>query len=228
LGTGLIEAFSTSCPHCGGRGIMLHGDPVDSTSTTGRKSESGGRRGKRGKRAGKTEDVAVAKVPEHPAGEHPMFKAMAAANGRHEEGDGEVEETKAAEEVAELDPDTIREAVVDTADEELEDEDFDESDEEESDEDESDEDEMDLDADDEDEDIDDDIEVINGDSDEDSDEDYDEDESDEDEFESDDEDESDEDEEIDRDEPPKAVSAPAGRHRRRAAVRPAGPPTHDS
>ena len=31
LGTGLIEAFSTSCPHCGGRGILLHADPVDST-----------------------------------------------------------------------------------------------------------------------------------------------------------------------------------------------------
>ena len=30
LGTGLIEAFSTPCPHCAGRGILLHGDPVDS------------------------------------------------------------------------------------------------------------------------------------------------------------------------------------------------------
>ena len=48
LGTGLIEAFSTPCPHCAGRGILLHGDPVDSTATTGRKPESAGRRGKRG------------------------------------------------------------------------------------------------------------------------------------------------------------------------------------
>ena len=121
LGTGLIEAFSTQCPHCGGRGILLHGDPVDSTSTSSRKPESGGRRGKRGKRGGKAEDVAVAKVPAHHVGEHPMFKAMAAANGRHddEEGDGEGQE-KAAEEVAELDPDTIREAVVEAADEDLE------------------------------------------------------------------------------------------------------------
>ena len=87
LGTGLIEAFSTPCPHCGGRGILLHGDPVDSTSTTGRKSESGGRRGKRGKKGGRADDVAVAKVPAHPAGEHPMFKAMAAANGKHEDDD---------------------------------------------------------------------------------------------------------------------------------------------
>ena len=40
LGTGLIEAFSTPCTHCSGRGIMLHGDPVDSISATGRKSGS--------------------------------------------------------------------------------------------------------------------------------------------------------------------------------------------
>ena len=132
LGTGLIEAFSTPCPHCAGRGILLHGDPVDSTATTGRKSESGGRRGKRGKKGGKADDVQVAKVPAHVPGEHPMFKAMAAANGRHEADEdvngevGDGEDTKAAEEVAELEPDTIREAVIETAEEDLEDEDFDE------------------------------------------------------------------------------------------------------
>jgi ribonuclease E len=228
LGTGLIEAFSTQCTHCGGRGILLHGDPVDSTTAPGRKSDTGGRKGKRGKRGGKPEDVAVVKVPAHPAGEHPMFKAMAAANGKHEaeNTDGEGEEKKAAEEVAELEPDIIRKAYIEAEDEELEEDDFDESDE---DEDESDEDEMDLDADDEDDEIDDDIEVINGDSDDDSDEeDYDEDESDE--SDEDDEDESDDEDENgepDREEPPAAVTAPGGRHRRRAAARPAGPPIHE-
>ncbi|MCH9768454.1 MAG: Rne/Rng family ribonuclease, partial [Actinomycetia bacterium] len=86
LGTGLIEAFSTSCPHCSGRGILLHGDPVDSASSAGRKSESGGggRRGKRGKRGGRDQqETPVVKVPAHSPGEHPMFKAMAAANGKH-------------------------------------------------------------------------------------------------------------------------------------------------
>ncbi|HTH83807.1 Rne/Rng family ribonuclease, partial [Mycobacterium sp.] len=230
LGTGLIEAFSTQCPHCAGRGILLHGDPVDSTSATGRKADSGGRRGKRGKKGGRGEDVAVAKVHAHPAGEHPMFKAMAAANGKHDdETDGEVEE-KTTEDVAELEPDTIREAYVDAEDDELEDEDFDESDE-----DESDEDEIDLDADDEDDDIDDDIEVINGDSDDaddsdDSDDDSDDedygDDEDSDEDESDD-DDSDEDDEPDAGEDPAAVAPVGGRHRRRAAMRPAGPPIHD-
>ena len=222
LGTGLVEAFSSQCPHCAGRGILLHGDPVDSTSAVGRSASSGGRRGKRGKKGGKADDVAVAKVPAHPAGEHPMFKAMAAANGKHEDDedtDGEVEEKKTAEDVAELEPDTIREAFVEAEDEELEDDDFDEEEsDEDEDEDESDEDEIDLDADDEDDDIDDDIEVINGDSDDTDDEDYDEDESDEDDSEN-------EDEDLEA-EPP-VVTAPAGRHRRRAAARPAGPPIHE-
>jgi ribonuclease E len=202
LGTGLIEAFSTPCPHCAGRGILLHGDPVDSTSTTGRSASSGGRRGKRGKKGGRAEDVELAKVPVHPAGEHPMFRAMAAANGRHEDDD-EVEGETAAEEVGERDPDTIRDAVVEAADEELEDDDFDEPDE----------DEVDLDADDEDDDIDDDIEVINSDDEAD---DFDDEDSDE------DADEEDEDDDFET-----APQAPAGRHRRRAAARPAGPPVHD-
>ena len=80
------------------------------------------------------------------------------------------------------------------------------------------EDEIDLDADDEDDDIDDDIEVINDDADDTDDEDYDEDESDEDDSEN-------EDEDLEA-EPP-VVTAPAGRHRRRAAARPAGPPIHE-
>jgi ribonuclease E len=232
LGTGLIEAFSTQCPHCAGRGILLHGDPVDTASASGRKSESGGRRGKRGKKGGKPEeDVAVATVPAHPAGEHPMFKAMAAANGKHEgdeETEGEADETTAAEEVAELEPGTLREAFVEAEDEELEDGDFDESDED-SDEEESDEDEIDIDADD---DIDDDIEVINGetddsdDSEDDSDEDFgDEDSEDEDDDE--DEEDDDEDSEDEDDEQPAIAASPAGRHRRRAAARPAGPPANE-
>jgi ribonuclease E len=237
LGTGLIEAFSTQCPHCAGRGILLHGDPVDTASAIARKSETGGRRGKRGKKGGKADDVPMAKVPEHPAGEHPMFKAMAAANGRHEDDDEGDDETT-AEEVAELEPDSIREAFVEAEDEELEDEDFDEDDESaeddgEPDDDESEDDEIELDTDDEADDIDDDIEVINGDSEDDSDddaddEDYDEDEPDEDDSDEDDSDDEDvEDDDLATGEQPAEVTAPPGRHRRRAAARPAGPPAHD-
>ncbi len=83
LGTGLIEAFSTACPHCGGRGILLHADPVES-APAGRK-ESGGRRGKRSRKS-RSDEPAIAKVPAHVPGEHPLFKAIAAGR-RTEEGE---------------------------------------------------------------------------------------------------------------------------------------------
>ncbi len=247
LGTGLIEAFSTPCPQCAGRGILLHADPVDSVPGSGRKSDSG-RRGKRSKKGGRADDVAVAKVPDHPAGEHPMFKAMAAANGRHDDEvtDEDAEDgKKAAEEVAEADTETIKEAVVDAADAELEDDDLDEDEDFDESDDDSDEDddEIELDEDDEDDDLDDDIEVIDSDdADDDSDDeddpddsDDDEDSDDEDDDNSDDEDSVDDDESDDDDdesvddargEKP-AATVGGGRQRRRAAARPAGPPIHD-
>jgi ribonuclease E len=142
-----------------------------------------------------------------------MFKAMAAANGGHdkddEDGTDEAREQK-PEEVAETDSEAIRTAVIESGEddiEDLEDEDFDES-EDDSDSD-DDEDEIDLDSDDDDDDMDDDIEVIG--AEDDSDDEYDD---------SDDSDDSDDDD---------ATEAPVsgGRHRRRAAARPAGPPTHE-
>jgi ribonuclease E len=208
LGIGLIEAFSTTCSDCGGRGILLHGDPVDSAATGGgRKAEQGGRRGKRGKRGGNSEaqEVAVAKVPSHPAGEHPMFRAMAAANGRHEDDDEDENDTEAsAEEVAEVDSETIREAVAESAEEDFDDSD-DDADDDDADNDESDEDAIDLDDDDDEDD--DDIEVIGSD---------------------DDSDDGDSDEEEDfEDDGPVRMAPAAGRHRRRAAARPAGPPINE-
>ncbi|ADT98723.1 Rne/Rng family ribonuclease [Mycolicibacterium gilvum] len=243
LGTGLIEAFSTTCTHCSGRGIMLHGDPVDSSSgSNGRKADSGGggnggggggggRRSRRGKRGAKPEpEVQVTKVPAHLPGEHPMFKAMAAANGKDEDGedgqDGEERDdvSLAPEEVAEIDADATP-TVADTDDEfgddsEDDDSEDDDSEDDDSEDDDSDVDEIDLDDDDEDED--DDIDELDDDEDSD-DEDEDDDEDDDSDFDDDDEDEdSDED---DEEEP--VAAAPVGRHRRRAAARPAGPPIRD-
>jgi ribonuclease E len=237
LGTGLIEAFSTQCTQCAGRGIVLHGDPVDSASSNGRKSESGSRRGKRGKRGQKADDVEMAKVPTHPAGEHPMFKAMAAANGRHEDDDeqddGEEITADDADATVESDADTdspiaraggrdddeVDDDEDDDSEDEIDEDDDSEDEDDEDDEDDDAEDEIDLDDDTDEDDIDDDIEVINGDSDEDSEDDS----EDDDEDDSDDEDEPDDD---DEDDEPAAADRPAGRYRRRAAARPAGPPTH--
>ncbi len=150
LGTGLIEAFSTACPHCAGRGITLHADPVDSVSAIVRKSESGGKRGRRSKKS-KTDEPAVAKVPEHTPGEHPMFKAMAAVNGRH---DDEADESAHIEDFdeaidghdgqdAEADGQPPKPVAPEAAQEYLEDPDFDDT---------GDDDEVDLDDEDEDED----------------------------------------------------------------------------
>ena len=47
LGTGLIEAFSEPCSHCGGRGIILHDDPVLTSPTSDDGSDR--RRGRKGK-----------------------------------------------------------------------------------------------------------------------------------------------------------------------------------
>jgi len=111
LGTGLVEAFTTSCPNCVGRGVLLHADPVESTNgaSNGRKAESGGRRGRRSKKGRSDESgdqsadqPTVAKVPDHAPGEHPMFKAMAAVASR---GSDDAEESEESEEPEDLDED---------------------------------------------------------------------------------------------------------------------------
>lgn len=198
LGTGLVEAFSTTCPHCSGRGIMLHADPVDSTSAPGRKSE-GGRRGRRSKK-GKADEVPVAKVPAHAPGEHPMFKAMAAANGRD---DGDTEDAEAPTPSEEPDTQAEEEVASEVAEEDLDDTDFDETEEDEDEVELDDDEDIEEDLDDEDEedlDLDDDLDVDSEDSDEDEDT---------------------------TDQPVVTVSVERPR-RRRAAARPAGPPIHEA
>nr|WP_236147299.1 Rne/Rng family ribonuclease [Mycolicibacterium sp. CH28] len=216
LGTGLVEAFSTTCTHCAGRGIVLHADPVDTATAVARKAEPGsGRRGKRGKKV-RVDEPAVTRVPVHVPGEHPMFKAMAASVGRPED------EELADEELAdELERESVVEQHTEAAEEgfeEVSEEDLDDVDEDESEDDESeDDDEIDVDLDEDDEDLDEDDDEIEDEEDDDED---------------DDEDDLDDEDEADSDgyHADRAVvtSAPAvqvGRPRRRAAARPAGPPT---
>ncbi|BDT94914.1 translation initiation factor IF-2 N-terminal domain-containing protein [Nocardia sputorum] len=90
LGTGLVEAFSTTCEHCHGRGILVHTYPVEPGSgeeTAGRTRESGSRR-RRGRDKGAAAPAQPANgsgpAPEHPEEEaavkraHPVALAMAA------------------------------------------------------------------------------------------------------------------------------------------------------
>ncbi|SCX02161.1 translation initiation factor IF-2 N-terminal domain-containing protein [Mycolicibacterium fluoranthenivorans] len=255
LGTGLVEAFSTTCTHCAGRGIVLHVDPVDTAQAVARKAESagaavgaagggGGRRGKRGKKGAKAEpeEVQVAKVPAHAAGEHPMFKAMAAANGKHEDEDGrpldDEDETlaegdeeliavgdiddDAAEETNGVDADVEDEIeddvdVIDDddADDDSEDDDEDEFDEDSDDDSDDDEDDEFEDSDDSDDDEDSD-DSEDSDDDEDADEDFDD---------ADEDDDNGSDQAIVTPEPMVEANGAGGRRpRRRAAARPAGPP----
>ena len=217
LGTGLIEAFSTTCTHCAGRGIVLHGDPIDTASSSaGRKAEpgaSGSSRRKRGKKgAARPEEVQVAKVPTHSV-EHPMFKAMAAA-GKHEDDD-EAHDDEGLGDEALIDDEQTDETVDDRS-EDLDADDIDDDD-------------ADDDSDDEDSDESDDIEAEDE-LDVELDEDFD----DSDVDDSDDEDDSDEGDEPEtedtdeepevEDEPIVVAAPPARRPRRRAVSRPAGPP----
>ena len=212
LGTGLIEAFSTSCPNCAGLGLLLHADPVDSAAAaSGRKSESGGRRGRRSKKdRSEEEEQPVAKVPAHAPGEHPMFKAMAAGTSVADDDDdesGEPDEELTAE-VDELAQGRGPADLDDTEDDDLDDEDDDGDD------------------DDEDDDLDEDVDVVDDDEDLDENDDEDEDLDDEDLDEDVDED-SDSDSESNGEVSPAAAIATEvfGRpRRRRAAGRPAGPP----
>jgi ribonuclease E len=219
LGTGLIEAFSTTCTHCAGRGIHLHADPVDSVAPSG-----GGRKSDPAVVAAAAGAVSAARRPrptrrptsrwprcrQHAAGEHPMFKAMAARDEYDDEqtdetSDVDGEDLTAAEGTQ---PEAVEAVEVDDVEDELDqdvesEEDSDEDDE--FDEDDIDDDIDDEDSDDEDSDDEDEIDVLDDEDDE---------------FDDSDEDDSDDDDEGYR---PVAV-APVRRPRRRAAARPAGPP----
>ncbi len=94
IGTGLVEAFSTPCQACSGRGIIVHDAPVESSGggedggRTADKSEGSGRKKRRraksdGAAQAPSAPAAPVKEPVAHKGEHPMFRAMAS----HHDGD---------------------------------------------------------------------------------------------------------------------------------------------
>ncbi|MCM6777624.1 translation initiation factor IF-2 N-terminal domain-containing protein [Nocardia sp. CDC159] len=66
LGTGLVEAFSTTCEHCHGRGIVVHNYPVETAPA----EEGVGRREGRRRRKEKAPAATVAPAPQQPQPEH--------------------------------------------------------------------------------------------------------------------------------------------------------------
>ena len=79
MGTGLVEAFSEPCPHCGGRGIVLHDVPVDKGAPD--EVDDGDRRSGRNRRnRSRPEPVAIPVVvaavrPPDPRGPKPRSAA---------------------------------------------------------------------------------------------------------------------------------------------------------
>ncbi|MET0863531.1 MAG: Rne/Rng family ribonuclease, partial [Nakamurella sp.] len=73
MGTGLVEAFSEPCPHCGGRGIVLHDMPMVATAVEESPNERRGgksRRG-RGRDADRVEEIVIPRVVEQAVGRRP-------------------------------------------------------------------------------------------------------------------------------------------------------------
>ncbi|MFW0873191.1 translation initiation factor IF-2 N-terminal domain-containing protein [Rhodococcoides corynebacterioides] len=56
MGTGLIEAFSTTCEHCHGRGIVVHQFPVETAKDDGGRGSRDQQSGSRRKRGGRSAD----------------------------------------------------------------------------------------------------------------------------------------------------------------------------
>ncbi|MFZ2239581.1 MAG: Rne/Rng family ribonuclease, partial [Gordonia amarae] len=81
LGTGLLEAFSTTCTACAGRGIIVHQNPVEVRAEDQSRSEGGS---KRSRKAKKRAEQAESANPPHSPSEHPMFRAMAAHSHDHD------------------------------------------------------------------------------------------------------------------------------------------------
>ncbi|SUA78242.1 Ribonuclease G [Nocardia otitidiscaviarum] len=128
LGTGLVEAFSTTCEHCHGRGILVHNYPVESAPA----EEGGGRREGRRRRKDKGEKAAAAPEPavveekappteEKAAAKraHPVALAMAAhqaEDSAHEAAEAAVVAVEAVDlAVAQAETTGVDEAVADTA-----------------------------------------------------------------------------------------------------------------
>jgi ribonuclease E len=49
VGEGLLEAFSETCPTCGGRGLLVHTEPIEARRSGGGEESPPRRRGRRGK-----------------------------------------------------------------------------------------------------------------------------------------------------------------------------------
>ncbi|MFT3899754.1 MAG: translation initiation factor IF-2 N-terminal domain-containing protein [Gordonia sp. (in: high G+C Gram-positive bacteria)] len=90
LGTGLLEAFSTTCTHCSGRGVIVHADPVEVRPSDDGGQGGGSKRSRRKKGGAKSETAAA--ESKAPAQEHPLFRAMHAHIHENDEDGADIEQ----------------------------------------------------------------------------------------------------------------------------------------
>ena len=103
VGQGLLEAFSEPCPTCGGRGVLVHTEPVDDSRK--KAAESAPRAGRRGRRA--TVADAGPPTPATPAmlatrGPQPTPEEVDVASEDHRVADEAVDTVEAVEPEADV------------------------------------------------------------------------------------------------------------------------------
>lgn len=115
VGSGLVEVFSEPCEHCGGRGIIVHSDPVDKPSgnTGGGGNNAGGSKSRKGRAKKQTEE------PPKPTG--PTAAQIAAAAHAAAQSGGAADETPVVADPSvhaepETEPENKPEANAETAD----------------------------------------------------------------------------------------------------------------
>jgi ribonuclease E len=110
IGTGLVEAFSETCPHCHGRGILVQDHPVEEGKSSGVAPDEprrGRRRGGRGKSAAVVEETAArepaaAKQPTEDETPRTPTPAEFAAMARHHDEDAPGEDAAEALDAVEI------------------------------------------------------------------------------------------------------------------------------
>jgi ribonuclease E len=119
VGEGLLEAFSEHCPTCNGRGVLVHGEPVDKSSGAAAADEDAAPKSRR--RRGSKKAAEPEEEPEDPAAREQRLAAMAAIHAAARPEDQPPTELEVAAAAAVLDAEPIDldaavDAVVDAVD----------------------------------------------------------------------------------------------------------------
>lgn len=94
VGQGLVEAFSTPCEHCEGRGFIVHDTPVEKGETTASKQKEAAQSHAKEKSAAENSENVV--VPTDEATRKTLAGIAAAAASKHQQNEAEGDSRKSA------------------------------------------------------------------------------------------------------------------------------------